>query len=335
MNSIPLSVEGDTSGHSYVPVLPIASPNRTRTDNIIARIKAKAEAEAAAQAQDDRKISSLGLFGSDISDLSSLSSISTDEGESELELELNIFGKVNSVMYVLSLAHIFSSNPYPRHTNPSMNSAHLRSVTPPKLETRRSTRHVDLPAPNYAKKLELFRRPTPPPGKDRSDIDGMVKCKGKMIETCPLDMLLRDRERERARKARVETNRKGTVQKTLYSDLALSRDTVVFETPRRGHPRAETESPVRKSSARGGNSFQDVFIGRPAHEELLGKESAKAVGKILDSDHKKKNVTEEKENEVSFWCETNVEVTLFPPQGFCTRAEDHVIRAILTSFLNC
>lgn len=89
-----MAIDGlNTSEPSFHPALPTASPSKARTEDIIARIRAKAEADAAAQAEDDRKRSSLGLLGSDKSDLSSLSSLSDDEGESELELELRTFAK--------------------------------------------------------------------------------------------------------------------------------------------------------------------------------------------------------------------------------------------------
>jgi len=67
------------------------SPPKSRTSDIIARIKAKAEADAAAQIQEHRRLSSLGLLSSEsASDLSSLSS-----EEDDLELELSDLGNAN------------------------------------------------------------------------------------------------------------------------------------------------------------------------------------------------------------------------------------------------
>ena len=332
-----MGVEGGGNAElSFIPAISTVSPSKARTDDIIARIKAKAEANAAAQAQDERLQSSLGLLGSEASDLSSLSSISTDEDEdeAELELELSMFGKYN-LKCVLFCAHKLNSDLYPRPTDSSTTSSHVRSRTPPKLGTRRSTRHVDLPAPNYAKKLQLFRKSTPPPGRGSYDVDEKVNNKGKMTEACPLDMLLRDCEREGARKARVETKRKGTVPNALDSDPALDRDSSVLETPECGHRHADTESPgCDGSSPQDGNIFRDVLLGTVAREELLGKEGADAVGKILDSDRKTKSVIEEKENGVTFWRETNVEVKR-SFHDFASKLKNVVIRVMMmTSFRN-
>ncbi|KAF8513604.1 hypothetical protein JB92DRAFT_210162 [Gautieria morchelliformis] len=88
--------------------------------------------------------------------LSSLSSISTDEDEADLELDLSTFAKGRTV----------------KLTEPS-----TYSVTPLGVGTRRSARHVDLPAPDYARKLELFRDYRPSSGKGKYDVDGKGKSK--------------------------------------------------------------------------------------------------------------------------------------------------------------
>ncbi|KAF8513603.1 hypothetical protein JB92DRAFT_210172 [Gautieria morchelliformis] len=118
-------------------------------------------------------------------------------------------------------------------------------------------------------------------------------------EACPLDMLLKDRDREGARKARVETKRKGAHSDPFDSDPALSRGSNTFETPKRVHPRAKTESPG--SDMPSPHDGHVLLMGAAAREELLGKKAAKAVGKILDSDRKKRSNTEEKQSDVLFW----------------------------------
>lgn len=99
--------ETNTSEHPHHPSTPTPSPRKARTDSIIARIKAKAEADAAAQVQDDLRRSSLGQIYSDESDLSSLSSLSTDEDEDEggLEFELSTFRTGSLVKYVVFPLH--------------------------------------------------------------------------------------------------------------------------------------------------------------------------------------------------------------------------------------
>lgn len=190
---------------------------------------------------------------------------------------------------------------------PANVSSNVPSPTSPRPWTRRSARHLDGPAPNYAKKLELFREDAPPlPGKANPDVNGTLKTKPAMPEACPLDMLLKDRQREWMRKARMETRRKGEFS---GADVIGSS---VFETPKRdGLQHDRTESPGSyPSSPCDGNSLQDVLMGTAAREELLGKEGSEAVGKILDDDRKGKRVVDKNYVSVSFWSD-DAKVTNF------------------------
>jgi hypothetical protein len=190
----------------------------------------------------------------------------------------------------------------------------VESPSSPGPGTRRSTRRLDGPAPNYAKKLELFREDSPPPlRKAALDLNGTLKTKTTMPEVCPLDMLLKDRAREGARMARVEAKRKADNSSTLGCKMMLDPDSNVFETPKRvNRLHAKTESPGSNlSSPRDGNVSQDVLMGTAAREELLGKEGSEAVGKILDDDRKRKGALEQKYIGVLFWRDDGAEVTTY------------------------
>ncbi|KAF8483195.1 hypothetical protein JB92DRAFT_1637561 [Gautieria morchelliformis] len=210
--------------------------------------------------------------------LSRLSSISTDEDEPDLELDLSTFGKARTA----------------KLPDPS-----THSVAPLGVGPRRSARHADLPAPDYARKLELFRAYSPPSGKGKYDVDAKGKGKAMVPDAFPLDMLLKDRDREGARKARIETKRKRAHSDASASDPALSTGSNLFEKPKRVHPHAQTESPF--SDMWSPHDGPALLKGAAAREEWLGKKGAKAVGKILNSDRKKKSNTEEKQSDVLFW----------------------------------
>lgn len=187
-------------------------------------------------------------------------------------------------------------------------SENLPSVTSPGPGTRRSTRHLDLPAPNYAKKLELFRElPSTPSNNDVHHPGPKTKIRAKLLDACPLDSLLKDQEREGARKARVETKRKRDVSGASGSDSMLDFYSGPFKTPRRGghgERQAETESPDSDlSSSQDSNAFQEIMMGTADREELLGKEAADAVTKILNTDRTRKKVIQRKDAGFSFWCD--------------------------------
>jgi hypothetical protein len=130
-------------------------------------------------------------------------------------------------------------------------------------------------------------------------------------------LLLKDHEREDARKARAETKRKAHVagmRGTSFgpdgSGSGPSHHSGVFETPSRRRRNAETESPGSDvpSVPDGDAPGEDMLMGDAEREELLGKKGAEAVGKILWVDREKRGKGEKKEERgIMFW-DVNAEV---------------------------
>ncbi|KAF8590880.1 hypothetical protein K439DRAFT_1114633 [Ramaria rubella] len=114
-------------------------------------------------------------------------------------------------------------------------------------------------------------------------------------------MLLRDHQREDARKARVETKRKINSSEILGSEATSDRSSSVLQTPRSGRHASQAEN---NKGGESDASSENALMSAKAQAQLLGKESAQAVKRILDGDRKRKVVEETKEiTAVTFWRE--------------------------------
>jgi hypothetical protein len=104
-------------------------------------------------------------------------------------------------------------------------------------------------------------------------------------------MLLKDNSREIARKARVEARRKAEAPPTRNMDLSLdSSDS--FEIRKRKREDLHDDTSQRSSPTLLKAGSEDSLMDDEAREVLLGKESAEAVGKILEKDRKTRVVPE-------------------------------------------